>query len=508
MIRQKKIILIVDDSSTLRAILRRELTVDGYEIVEAKDGLEALALAEEHSPDLITLDVTMPEIDGFETCERLHQLSHNDLHTPVVFVTSQDNVEDRIKGFELGSAFFVGKPFEKGELLAVVDSILNPEPSELDINVLIVDDSRMGRHILSASLKKEGLNIIEAEGGTKALEILSAQRDLIDIVITDLIMPAMEGDELCQKIRKDLGMTDLPVIIITALENQSRLLGVFEAGANDYLIKPYVEEELLARINVHLERSQLSRHLRKTIDELKQTKEQADKASKAKGEFLANMSHEIGTPLSAVIDLTELALGNDPPQKILDYLKQIKVSSHALLDLINDILDSSKIDAERLEIQSPVPSLDGSAIEGKKPNIEVDHLAEARVLNSSASGFPESLPGFNVTKALSKLNGKKELYRKLLIQFSDSFANSAAELRDAMDKGTLQEGELLSHNIKGVAGNLCAVDLQAAAADLEHVFRQSHKGNFELLMDGFEECLNIVIASISGLEGPRDNNQE
>ena len=280
-------ILVVDDSSMVRMTLREELEAGEYEVMEAANGLEALVkISRPKPPDLMTLDVEMPRLNGWDTCKRLRSPHYARLMThkkdgrlPVVFVTSQDNMEDRKKGFEVGAADFIPKPFAKGELLEAVDRILKPVSLSEGMTALVVEDNTLARKIVADALVQEGLLVIEAEDGQEGFEVFSKRADDIDVVITDLFMPRMNGDVLSRKIRKELDRWDLPIICLTAMPDQSELLKVFKAGVSDYLVKPFAKEELLARITVHLERYRLSRQLKEKIEALKQSNEKIRKLS-------------------------------------------------------------------------------------------------------------------------------------------------------------------------------------------------------------------------------------
>lgn len=280
-------ILVVDDSPMLRIAIREELEDGGYEVVEAGNGLEALTkVAVASPPHLITLDIEMPKLNGFETCERLRGERYaryfqqvEDRRAPVVFVTSCDTLEDRRKGFELGAADFITKPFAKGELLRVVDSILKPTRLSAGMCALVVDDSALARKIVSESLRREGLTVIESQDGVGALDIVKNRKHDIDVIVTDFVMPNMDGLELCTRIRNELDLKDVPIIFLTALADQSRLLEVFKSGGTDYIVKPFVREELLARITVHLERQRINRRLRETIEDLKKANQEISRLS-------------------------------------------------------------------------------------------------------------------------------------------------------------------------------------------------------------------------------------
>ena len=280
-------ILVVDDSPMVRMAIREELEEGGYEIMEAGNGLEALTkVAVASPPHLITLDIEMPKLNGFDTCGRLRGERYaryfqqfEDRRAPVIFVTSCDTLEDRRKGFELGAADFITKPFAKGELLRVVDNILKPTCLSEGMCALVVDDSPLARQIVSESLRREGLTVIEAQDGVRAFDILKSSKHDIDVIITDFVMPHMDGLELCTRVRNELDLKDVPIIFLTALADQSRLLEVFKSGGTDYIVKPFVREELLARITVHLERQRVYKRLRETIEDLKKANQEISRLS-------------------------------------------------------------------------------------------------------------------------------------------------------------------------------------------------------------------------------------
>jgi two-component system cell cycle response regulator len=280
-------VLVVDDSAAMRMAIREELETGGYAVTEAANGLEALvSVCRDRAPDLITLDVEMPGINGWDFCRKLrtpHYASRisNPHHRriPVIFVTGQNTMSERKKGFAVGAADFITKPFAAGELLEAVDRILKPVALSEGMTALVVEDNVVARQIVADILIQEGLQVIEAKDGQEGYKLFIRHADDIDVVITDLFMPEMNGDQLSKRIRKELNRSDLPIICLTAMPDQSELLKVFKAGVSDYLVKPFAKEELLARITVHLERYRLSRQLKEKINDLKISNEKIKKLS-------------------------------------------------------------------------------------------------------------------------------------------------------------------------------------------------------------------------------------
>jgi two-component system, OmpR family, response regulator len=119
-------ILLIDDDSGIRDVVRFALAREGFAVIEAEDGAQGLALAEREAPDLIVLDIMMPELDGTEVCRRLRRTSR----VPIIFLTSRDEEIDRVLGLELGGDDYVSKPFSPRELVARVKAVLRRMSAE------------------------------------------------------------------------------------------------------------------------------------------------------------------------------------------------------------------------------------------------------------------------------------------------------------------------------------------------------------------------------------------
>lgn len=256
-------ILVVDDDRTSRAFFKRELESGGYEVLLASDGFEALHVIHGQDIDLVTLDIEMPDMDGYQVCawlrseqfkQRFQKNSKNRLGVlPVVFVTSNESPESRAKGFRAGATDFVVKSPKPGELLSCVNRILNPENVLAGLTALVVDDSRLVRSMVTELLIDQEVEVIEAANGLEGFEKVKELGDQLDMVLTDLDMPGMSGDQLCERIRDELGLKELPLVVLTAIPDRTQLINLFDAGANDYLVKPFAKEELVARLKAVVE---------------------------------------------------------------------------------------------------------------------------------------------------------------------------------------------------------------------------------------------------------------
>lgn len=332
-------ILTVDDDFLIRKIIRRELEPAGYQIFEATNGKEGLEkMCDIQGIDLITLDIEMPVMDGFDVLSQLNKPeihskleNTNNENVPIILVTSNDTKKVRDTGFSLGAANFVVKPFAKGELLNAVNKILNPNDFLKDLSVLVTDDSKTLRKFIVSSIMELGVTIYEADDGTTALDLLKNKGIEIDLVLTDLNMKRMNGDELCRKIRNELGIKDIPVIFLSSNEDRNKQLELFKIGATDSISKPFFKEELLARMYVHLEHRKMNKMRMKTISDLKAMKRFKDSISSL-------LSQNLRPPLQSIIDSAKIVIDNDYKGNDLhEVMNHISSSSQAILYKVNNI---------------------------------------------------------------------------------------------------------------------------------------------------------------------------
>lgn len=229
---------------------------------------------------------------------------------------------------------------------------MNNSQTELNKgNILIVDDTPENLQVLSATLSERGYKVRGVVNGKMAIR--AARAAVPDLILLDIRMPNMNGYEVCEQLKSDSQTSKIPIIFISALDEVLDKVQAFSIGGVDYITKPFQVEEVLARVENQLTIERLQKQLleqneqlHKEIIERNKAEKEAAAASQAKSQFLANMSHELRTPLNAILGFTQVML-RDPflSTEQMENLRIINRSGEHLLELINEVLDLSKIEA-------------------------------------------------------------------------------------------------------------------------------------------------------------------
>jgi adenylate cyclase len=199
------------------------LAKEGFQVVTASDGDEGLMQAQQVLPDLITLDVMMPGLDGWSLLAALKaEPALADI--PVIMLTIAD---DRNKGFALGASEYLTKPLDRRRLAAILRKYRG---RGVCCSALVAEDDEATRRMLRETLEEEGWDVVEARDGREALEAAAARRP--DLILLDLLMPEMDGFEFLEELRKEPANRSIPIVVITAkaiaAEDRRRLNGSVE----------------------------------------------------------------------------------------------------------------------------------------------------------------------------------------------------------------------------------------------------------------------------------------
>jgi len=216
--------------------------------------------------------------------------------------------------------------------------------------ILIVDDDEMQRLSARAYLEAAGFSVSESFGGNECIQQLHSMRP--DLIILDVMMPDIDGFDVCRHIRSDPDLNRTPVLMVTGLDDQDSIERAFEVGATDFLVKPLNGPLLAYRVRFMLRLSLIEQNTRDAL-------RLAEAASRAKSSFLANMSHELRTPLNAIIGFSDFMRCKPmTPTAHQEYADHIYESGTHLLKIVNDILDLSRVDAGKMELSEDIVEIE------------------------------------------------------------------------------------------------------------------------------------------------------
>jgi len=246
-------------------------------------------------------------------------------------------------------------------------------------DILVVDDRPENLRLLSEILSEHNYKVRKVTSGIQAINAIKVNPP--ELVLLDILMPDMNGYEVCQQIKADPHISATPIIFLSALDNALDKVKAFEVGGVDYITKPFQIGEVLARVKNQLTILHQRKHLQEQQELLNQQNQQlkqeiaerqkieislakaiveAQAANKSKSDFLSNMTHEIRTPMNGIIGVAQLLKLTKQTPEQQNYTQLLQESADILLNILNDILDFSKIESKKLELEKQIFNLSDS----------------------------------------------------------------------------------------------------------------------------------------------------
>jgi len=282
-------VLVVDDVPQNVKLLEAKLTSEYYTVFSAYSGKEALAMVKDTAPDIILLDVMMPEMDGFEACRRLKNDPETS-HIPVVMVTALSEMSDRIEGLNSGATDFITKPIDEVHLFARVKSLIrlktmidelrmrdqttqnlglsNNSALTLDQpvygHILLVDDDIIQLRNMNEALANYGHSVVSISPS----EVVPAlQNNNFDLIVISTMLDDMDGLRLAVTIRSQEAMRQVPIMLLIDEDDKPLLVKALELGIDDYLMTPMDGNELIARCSTQIRRKRYQDMLKSSLQQ-------------------------------------------------------------------------------------------------------------------------------------------------------------------------------------------------------------------------------------------------
>lgn len=281
-------ILIVDDVEANAHILSVVASDQYYAVLTAASGAEAIKLAQSWQPDVIVLDVMMPELDGYETCRRL-KADDRTMHIPVVMVTALDGTAEKLRGLECGADDFLTRPIDTETFLARIKGLVRlkqlfdewrarhettralglvSEPlGRVEVNgarALIVDDWDLGAASVGNALAEDGVLAVRASNEEEAIAISAGQE--LSLIVINLSMRGFEPLRLASRLRANVASRDIPLLLIAEVDHRDLVLRGFDLGVNDWISRPFNPNEFRVRARNQIRRKLYQDRLRSALD--------------------------------------------------------------------------------------------------------------------------------------------------------------------------------------------------------------------------------------------------
>lgn len=407
-------VLLIDDSITFREELKAALEVAAYRVLVAGTGEEGLHLAADMRPNAVIVDGALPGIDGATVIRRI-RLDTALRRLPCLLLTASEQRSAEVRALDAGADAFVRKEEDITVILARLNAMLRSAGAQIADHgaaslsgpkkILAVDDSETYLQEVANALRADGYEIVLARSGEEALQLLAVQP--VDCVLLDLMMPGIGGRETCRRVKSVPAMRDIPIVILTAVDDRAAMIDGLGAGADDYIAKSSDFELLRARVLAQIRRKQFQDENRKIREQLLRAELDAIEARTAKEAaearaalveelefkneelecFSSSVAHDLRAPLRSIDGFGQILL-KDYGDKLDDegkqYLHYVRESAQQMTHLIDDLLGLSHV--TRAQLQRGPVDLSGIAravaarLSRRFPEREVELVVVDRLL--------------------------------------------------------------------------------------------------------------------------------
>ena len=472
-------VLAVDDNATSREILQDMLDSFSFDVTLAASAKEGLAELENAPPDrpfeLVIMDWKMPGMDGIEAAEIIKNHKGLTKIPAIIMVTAYGREEVMQKAERVGLDGFLIKPLGSSVLFdtimqafgKVVPEVSRTARQETDAlalerikgaRVLLAEDNEINQQVAKEILEGAGLIVDLAGDGKQAVD--AVQKNSYDAVLMDIQMPVMDGYAATRKIREWEGEKRKSEVGMRNAETEVGGQQSEDRSAASHLA-PRTSNLPIIAMTAHA------------------------MAGDEQVSLKAGMNDHVTKPI-------------DPDQLFAALQRWIKPAGDH--DEIRQPQAQRGDDSRGREAEIP-----GETVPVKSAGTS-DPVCET----AEEDYFPQTMPGFDISAGLQRLQGNRGLYKKLLWDFSSKFSTVAADIQAALDAGDMDQAHHLIHSLKGVAGNLAATDLHAAAIELEKLVKPSGTRKipaadfFNLKLSELEKALTGALEAIQAL-GPADH---
>ena len=465
-------VLVVDDSTTSQNIFKEMLESLSFDVTVAESGKMALAKIEDASDrqsgyDLIIMDWKMPGMDGIEASRQIKSVTDPARQPKIVMATAYGRQEVMRQAEGVGLDGFLIKPVNPSVMFNTIMEVFGKDATSRPLvlapkvdgheitarlggaRVLLVEDNEINQQVAREILAGAGLRVTVANNGQEAVDAVKQSR--YDAVLMDIQMPVMDGYEATREIREWQLKADSSKLKV----EDSDLTATGDQGADlrdqTSNLQPPTSNLPIIAMTAHA----MTGDREKSLE--------------------AGMNDHLAKPIE--------------PNELFNVLEKWLPLQTSRPDLAARDSMNGDDDAPAM-ISEPTSPLSGTS--------------------SEADGLPESLPGFDLDAGLNRLQGNRKLYRKLLLDFGNTYRNASADIQSALNSGDLKQVHSSVHNIKGLAGNLSATRLLAAATQMDGAVKkalaagESSPGQFDENLAELTAALAEALSSCQTLVWPDD----